>query len=411
MGTSTQTAPLPPTLEPLQYQWQLRAHLRDRERAVWDWFAAHQGGSEAAEAIRFDLLKSTYRLDPQSHADLYRAAHEVAARLHLDVPITLYQAHHPSGLNASLVSLPQHAHLVFHGPISTCLAPLELRALLAHELTHLLLWRGWDGDFLVLAQVVAALAQDPQAETSHDATARLLSLYTEVFCDRGALFVVEDVGPVVSMLVKIETQLEDVQADSYLRQAEEIFQHGPVHTQQLTHPEAFIRARALQLWARDGARAEDLIAAMIEGPLVLERLDLVAQQRVADATRRVIDALMARPWMRSDPLLAHARLFFPDYEPPGSEVDLQAVSTLLQRADESLRSYFAFVLLDFVSADRQLDTWPLMAALELAERLELPEAFAELARRELRMRKGQLERIAREKAELLAAGPQELPHA
>ena len=45
---------------------------------------------------------------------------------------------------------------------------------------------------------------------------------------------------------------------------------------------------------------------------------------------------------------------------------------------------------------------PLAAALVLTERLKLKDRFAELARRELRLRKKQLEKIDKEKDKLLA---------
>ena len=53
----------------------------------------------------------------------------------------------------------------------------------------------------------------------------------------------------MSTLVKMTTGLTEVDADSYVRQAEEIFSKDSVQANQLTHPESYIRARALMLWA------------------------------------------------------------------------------------------------------------------------------------------------------------------
>ena len=58
------------------------------------------------------------------------------------------------------------------------------------------------------------------------------------------------------MLVKISTELEEVSAESYIRQAEEIFSKGPTKAAELTHPEPFIRARAVKLYADEDARAD-----------------------------------------------------------------------------------------------------------------------------------------------------------
>ena len=44
----------------------------------------------------------------------------------------------------------------------------------------------------------------------------------------------------------METGLSEVSAESYLRQADEIFSAGRTQANQLTHPEPYIRARALK---------------------------------------------------------------------------------------------------------------------------------------------------------------------
>ena len=69
------------------------------------------------------------------------------------------------------------------------------------------------------------------------------------------------------------------------------------------------------LWAEKGDDAEADIARMIEGPLALDRLDLLGQKKVADQTRRLLDHLLSPRWFQSEATLAHARLFFDDFEP------------------------------------------------------------------------------------------------
>jgi hypothetical protein len=307
-------------LKPLPYQEGIRAYLKAEEPEVWDWFASNKVRDDQSDSVRFDLLKLTYRVERETQPDLYEAAEDVTTKLALDVPVTFYQAQNPTGLNASLAYLPDEAHIIFHGPIASRLTNLELRALLGHELSHLLLWRGWEGDYIISDQILAALTHDSRAETPHFASARLFRLYTEIFCDRGSLYVVEDPLVVVSMLVKIQTGLEDVSAESYVRQAEEIFSNGKglsqnstdarnVHgdsnqgpgfrigtkpkADQLTHPEAFIRTRAVQFWAGADQDADAKIVAMIEGTPALDELDLLGQQKVAALTRRLIDVLLA----------------------------------------------------------------------------------------------------------------------
>ena len=69
------------------------------------------------------------------------------------------------------------------------------------------------------------------------------ALYNEVFCDRGSLLVVGDPLATISMLLKVQTQSDDVSPESFLNQAEEVFSRGGAKTDGLSHPEAFIRTR------------------------------------------------------------------------------------------------------------------------------------------------------------------------
>ena len=79
---------------------------------------------------------------------------------------------------------------------------------------------------LTAAEMLAALTNDSQAHPAHFATWRLLGLYNEIICDRGALLVTQDMRAVVSMLVKVQTGVQEINPESYLRQADEIFARG-----------------------------------------------------------------------------------------------------------------------------------------------------------------------------------------
>jgi Zn-dependent protease with chaperone function len=386
----------------------MRDYLKTEEADIWHWYASNKVRDEQAEAIRFELLKSTYRVERDEQPESYIAAEDVARKLGLDVPVTLYQAQNPQGWNASLAFVPGEAHVVLHGPVSTKLTAAEFQALLAHELSHFLLWRSWDGQYMVTEQILAALTHDPLADTPHFASARLFALYNEVFCDRGSLLIAGDPLVVISMLLKVQTQLDEVSPESYLRQADEVFGHTEVFghagakTEGLSHPEAFIRARAVKLWADRDPEADLKIQEMLEGRPALNNLDLLAQRKVAGLTRRLLDVLLWRPWFQSEPVLAHARLFFEDYVPPEGLLDDPSLVEDLRTDDRPMQDYYGYILLDFVTADRDLEELPLAAALVAAEKLGLKDRFTEIAKRELRLRKKQLETIDEEKETLLA---------
>ncbi len=400
------SASLKPAVELLPYQTQIIAFLKRHDSDVWDWFATDRSRRRDADELRFELLKSTYRVERDSQSQLYQTAAEVAEALFISAPITIYQAQDPAGLNASLAFLPDEIHLILHGPIATQLTAIELRALFGHELTHYLLYQAENGDLLTATEMLQALTIDHKAHPAHFASARLLQLYGEIVCDRGALLVTNDLGAVVSMLIKVQTGITEVSAESYLRQAEEIFARGPAKTEGITHPEGFIRARALRLWAETNSEAAVAISAMIESKSELSELDLLAQLRVATWTRKLIDRLLTPKWFQTDLVRAYAKLYFEDFEFGASSTSINSLKEDLPLDAKSLVDYCCFVLLDFVTADRDLEELPLAAALVLAEELSIKERLIELARQELRLRKNQVEKIDDKKAATLREAEQ-----
>src|SRR5262249_8359367 len=159
-------------------------------------------------------------------------------------------------------------------------------------------WQWEQGDLHIADRLMLAVADDPRAAVSHEQTARRLRLYTEIFADRGSLHVTGDLHTVVSGLVKIETGLAQVSAEGDLKQAAEIFAKKNATTEGVSHPEAFIRARALELWQQQRRGAEPQIAGMIEGTVALDDLDLIGQARLTKGTRRLLEQLLQPKWFQ-----------------------------------------------------------------------------------------------------------------
>ena len=126
---------------------------------------------------------------------------------------------------------------------------------------------------------------------------------------------------------------------------------------------------------------------MIEGGLDLHRLDLLGQQRAANLTRRFLQLLLAPTWFQTETILAHARQFFADFTLTADGADDVAMQSELERGDASLRDYFGYLMLDFVTVDRDLGDVALAAAIVLARRLGMDKRFAELAQKELTLGK------------------------
>jgi hypothetical protein len=397
---------MPLALQPLPYHIAVRDFLKGSDADLWAWFAGQRRSPKFAEDVRFELLKSAYRIERDAQPALYGAAEQVAGQLGIAAPLTIYQAQNPRGLNAELAYVPGEVHLILHGPITAQLTPVEARGLFGHELSHYLLWEAWNGEMLVTSDILQALVTDEHAHPAHFATWRLFRLYTEIFCDRGALAVTQDMLSVVSGLVKTETGVPEIDPQAYLRQADEIFAKEDAGATGITHPETFIRARAARLVHEAHPVADRLIAKMIEGRPGMDELDLLEQERVAALTRRLLDVFLCRKWLQNDLTLAHARLYFEDYLPPAQTLVDPSLAADLRLVPESVGDYYCYVLLDFITADRDIDEPSLAAALLLAEQLGIKLRLKQLARKELKLRKNQLEKVDDGKTRLLAEADQ-----
>lgn len=389
------------TPNPLPYHRSIVEHLRAEERGLWDWFSSSQQRTQHADSVRLDLLKSTYRLDPASRPKVHELADEVRQAMKLDCAVTLYQSQSGGSLNAALAYLPNEAHVIFSGPLVNVLSEGELRAVLAHELGHYMLYAVENGDFLVAQDLIRALAADAGAGPAAAESGRLFALWTEIYADRWAAHVAADSTVAIAALLKTSTGLEEVSAEAYLKQAEEIFSKSREATEHVSHPEPYIRARALKLWANAGDAAQRETERMIEGGLSLQRLDLLGQKRAAKLTRQFFDSLLAPSWFRTEGILAHAARFFPDYQ-PSTEPPLDSLRGELEAGDDCFRDYFGYLMLDFLTADRELGDPAVAAAIVLARKLDLDERFAELVHKELGVGKKAYAKIEKDAESILA---------
>jgi hypothetical protein len=267
---------------------------------------------------------------------------------------------------------------------------------LGHELAHYRLWEADGGDFLVADRLLQAVAQDPRAEPSHVQSARWFQLYTEVYADRGSLITSENIEAAVAALVKMMTGLQQVSGASYLKQAEEVFQQSQVKTTALSHPEAFVRARALHLWAEQHPSTDKAICEMIEGAAGFDDLDLLGQADLTTMTRRFLEAYLQPNWFQTEAVLGHARLFFHDFKANG------AAAFEDKESARRLKEYFCYLMLDFATVDPELDQLPLAVAFQWSKRLEIEPEFEKLAVKELKLKARTIAKLRNEAEEMLA---------
>lgn len=387
------------------YLLEITNYLENNEAKLWEWFASTKIKAEHGDGVRLELLKSTYRIDPQSETSLYAAAQGVADKLGIDHPVTLYQAQQIQDLNASLAYIPGEPHIIFYGPLLKTLQMDEVAAVIGHELHHYQLWEMNEQRYFTAHQLLEALANDHQGDASYLESARLFSLYTEIYCDRGALQATDNLDVSIGAMVKMTTGLDSVNAQSYLKQADEVLQKQSSGSLNVTHPESFLRSKALQLW-RDH-KDENTIAALIRGPVTLQQLDLLEKEHLCGLTRALIQTLLQYPWIQTDAVLAHARQFFHDID-DGALGDKTLADTnqdRLQQAfkefDKGLLDYFCYVLLDFSAVDRTLDDAPLAACIVLTEKLGMLAHFTDLVKKELKLTKKRFDALSASAGDLL----------
>ena len=381
-------------LSPLAYHDDVVAHLRSEERHAWEWSSSGELKQEGSE-VREAMLRGTYRLEQAGHPQVFEACRTAMTRLGIEAPITLYQANDGT-MNASLVYTPGEIHLVFFGPILEKLEQAELLALMGHELSHYLLWSMGEGEHYRASRVFDHALSYPDAKPSHRETARLLSLHTELFADRGAAIAAGAPEPAVAVLIKVMTGLTNVDPAAYLRQAQEIETAG-TKSQGLSHPEAYLRARAVQLWWADDPDLANWLEKHLRGPLSIEALDLPGQSKLAQMTRAFLARFMSELDESSEELTTQLRAIFPDFGRQ-EEVPLDLTEIGLDRIDDATRDYFIALMFDLAMADADATETTMIAAAKIAAEIGATERLTGALRRDLKWTKVRSDRLVAQAA-------------
>ena len=390
-------------LDALPYHATVAQHLKADEAALWAWFESDQFSKRYTEKVKLDLLKSTYRVTRDDQPGLYSQVDGIREQFGLDVPATIYQHQGGSGdANAALVFLPDELAIMLMGNVSDLLAEPEMLALLGHEISHYRLYSLEGGQYFTAARFLEWSTLQPGCEASYLETDRLYRLHTEIFADMGALHVTGDRDAVISCLIKVATGLKKVTPSSYLEQTDEILKQYNQGSEGLTHPELFIRAKAIDLLTCDPPKLDE-VAALVRGPLDTKRLDLVGQTTLGALTRTLVDELLTHSFMRGEYTANLAERYFPRYAWPDAPAATPSHAVLAQEIAtmaKSCHDFLAYVLLDFATVDPDGGEKALALTLNVAERIGLLPVYEPIARKELKRKKDDLARVKRAAADL-----------
>ncbi len=385
----------------INYHEKVRDYFK-KQTKTWNYFAVDQNKDNQLQQFKTELLKNTYKFDETTDSFIYEKLTLAKEKLGLEkLPVTVYQAQFTDELNANIVYLNNEAHIVFSGSITKLLNEEELLAVLSHELTHIKLYTMLDGDLEVADRIITSIANNYSSEPAYFETARLFRLHTEIFCDRGAYAVTGNINSIITSLIKSSTGLENVNVESYLKQADEIFsQDNHFKTIGTSHPENFIRAKAIQLWHLKKEEAVAEISKMIEGYVDIDQLDIFKQENLTQLTYKFLQLLLKPNWFKTTMVLSQAKEYFPNFNTNDQVLLTEEMIDKLTNAHQSVKDYFSYVLMDFALIDPSLEEVPSGWTFQLAEDLQLKDSYDNIIKKELKFSDKKLQQ---HKEKMLAA--------
>ena len=370
-------------LQPFDYHIRLKDELQKKAK-LWSWFSDDKAKKESFENFKKSLLKNSYRMDSSSHPELYDILNEIKEKINLKINVTLYQEQMSYQNNVGIFFYEDEAHIVLSGRVLKMLDKDELKAILAHELYHYFFFSIDNKAFDIADRIITSIANESSSPDVYLESGRLFKLYTELYCDRGAYLVMQDIDPVISSLVKLTTGVDKVNPKSYIVQAEEILNSENKPTEENSHPESFLRAIALDLWTKDQNIADKEIEKLIEPKVEFDKLNIFSQKELKILTNKLIRLILKPSWNRTDMILNLAKEYFPDIS-TFEDIDSEKLFDEISQTGQSTKKYLAYVLLDFAFVDQNQGNVSLGYAFELAENAGLKEEFNLIVKKELKI--------------------------
>lgn len=386
-------------LEPFPYHLAVCSRLERIEPDLWQWFQSEHAGNHYRQVTLEDLQQRASRL-PRNGANErpYALAETARDRMGAREPVALFHLREPAETPRSfLVFMPGEVLIAFAGDMLDRLQDdAELIAATGREIARFQLYQAHEDRIHGAACMLRWLMRQEGCPPEIAETWRRFELMTTAYCDLGGFIASDNRAVAMSVLFTDRPKPGAAEVESLLQLADSTSTEIPDADRTATSSELTARALALARATSPGAREPHTVAqSLVSGPIDLGSLDLLDQEALGDLTRAILARVLAKPAGGTPRVLAHAREMFPDNMLPAASKPIELPPRALA---SSAIDYLAYLLLDLATAEGTRLRDAIAIAAETADEIGIGTRFREIARQELRGRRGLQAGLARRAA-------------
>jgi hypothetical protein len=215
-------------------------------------------------------------------------------------------------------------------------------------------------------------------------TLRRMKLPTEAYCDIGGYIACGNRSAAMRALLRADPSATADDAEAYLSPAERPDATAESTGRRTIPPDLSARASVLARSTAGGELRID-IRGLLPSTVELGALDLLDRETVRNLTRKVLARVLAEPATGTLAATAQAREMFPEAPAIPDPKPLDSASPSLSA---SVVEYLAFLLLDLATAEGTRLRDAIAVTATAADELGIGPRFREIARQELRGRRG-----------------------
>jgi hypothetical protein len=109
------------------------------------------------------------------------------------------------------------------------------------------------------------------------------------------------------------------------------------------------------------------------------------QKQLAQQTRFFLQLFLKPKWFQSTMVISQAKQYFADFSLDENALLTERFSETINKADQSIKDYLGYVLLDFALVDPTLEEIPAGWAFQFAEDVQLKETYDSIIKKEMKL--------------------------